>query len=313
MRAALLALALASTALTGCDIREALLPRLVAGQSKYLGPERFTGSEFQQISDRVYAFRWRHYRNISIRTDEGWVVIDPLNAVAADLLAEHLSAVDPAAPVAALIYSHYHLDHAVGGAALKPQRVIAHERSPSYWRDFPSNGVLQPTEFINGDTTFDIGGVTIKAIYLENSHTDTLYAFHLPSDRMLFSVDMGLAKAFLPMGHPDSYGPGVIRALERLVAVDFDAFVPAHFDVGTKADLEEYLEFQKDVRRLAREALDLYGEANGATLSGDSEALKEMFVYVYGPIKEKYGHWHGFDQQSLYIVFSNIVGEVLGF
>lgn len=301
--------------LGGCDLREALLPKLIERQEAYLGAEQFTGHEFKNITDNVYEFRWNYYRNISIDTEEGWVIIDPINKEAASLLAKELKRLKPNKPVAALIYSHYHLDHAVGGKELSPMRVIGHKDAPKYWKDFAKaeQGVLLPTELIDGDVTLKFGSTEIRALYLENSHTDTLYAFHLPQHRLLFSIDLGMVKSFLPMGHPDTYGPGVMRALDRLASLDFDIFIPAHFQTGTKDDLLEHIQSKRDLLRLSQEAIEMYGAGNGATIPGEGEELVKMFMHIYKPMKEKYGHWHGFNEQSLYIVFTSIVRETLGF
>lgn len=311
-RAIVLSVLIVST-LTACNLRELLLPRIVAGQEQYLGPDRFSGSEFLELADGVYSYRWLHYRNLVLDTEEGWVVVDPLNRQAATELREQLSKLKPAQTIAALIYSHYHLDHASGGEVLRAERIIAHKNSPFYWTDFPGADIEPPTELIEGDTVLQFGTVSLRVLDLGKSHSDTLFAFHLPEANLLFSVDMGLSQAFLPMGHPDSYGPGVMRALEKMAEVDFEVFVPAHFDMGTKDDLLEYIQLQRDIRRLAREALDLYGPADGATLPGDGDALMEMFSYIYEPLKAEYGHYHGFNQQSLYVVFSGLIGETLGF
>lgn len=311
--AAVVAVGTATIALTGCDLREVLLPRLVSGQQAYLGPDQFTGSELELVTEGVYSFRWEYYRNLVIDTDEGWVVVDPMNKEAARALRGELEALKPGQPVAAMFYSHHHLDHAQGGAPLEAERVIAHRKAPQYWRDFPSTVIAAPTDLIEGDQVYRIGGVEIRLIDLGKSHSDTLYAFHLPEQSVLHTTDMGLVRAFLPMGHPDSYMPGVIRALEKLAAIDFEHFVPSHFGTGKKMHLVEYLGYQKEVRALALQALAEHGDGGGRTIPGNGDTLVAMFNDVYEPIQAKYGHWHGFDQQTFYTVFGAVTGEALGY
>ncbi len=306
-------LVLILTHIAGCDIREMLMPRLVASQQDYFGATPHTGARLERLSDHVLTFQWSFYRNLVIDTEEGLVVIDPINAEASALLKQALARELPGQPIHTLIYSHYHLDHTRGGAVLEPGEVIAHRRCVNYWNDFDTTDILTPTRLIEGDQKLVIGGMEIQLIDLGRSHTDTLYAFYIPSERLLYTVDLGLVQALLPMGHPDSYMPGVIAAMERLAALDFETFVPSHFGYGRKTDFLDYLEFQREARRLAGEAVRVYGAGAGRTIPGDSESLIKIFEHVYRPMKARYGNWHGFSQQSFYLVFSNVTGEVLGY
>src|ERR1700736_55872 len=98
------------------------------------GPETEL-TQLDRINDRVYSFRWKWYRNLILVTDAGLVVIDPMGVEAATALREALNKDLPGKSVNTLIYSHYHLDHTRGGAALSPVRVIAHKKCPRYWKD----------------------------------------------------------------------------------------------------------------------------------------------------------------------------------
>ena len=63
-------------------------------------------------------------------------------------------------------------------------------------------------------------------------HTDTLYAVYLPNERLLWTADFALVRTILPIGGPDYYFPGAVKAMERLAALDFDTFVPSHSGYG---------------------------------------------------------------------------------
>lgn len=265
------------------------------------------GTKFEQLTDKVYTFRWNWYRNLIIVTEVGLVVIDPMNSDMATALKKELDQKFPGKKVHTLIYSHYHLDHSSGGAMLAPMEVIAHEKCPTYWQEFAHQQVLDPTRLIAGDTTLNIGGVEIRALYLGLSHTDTLYAFHLPSEQLVFTADLGLVKSVAPAGVPDRYAPGYLAALNRIATLDFQTFVPSHFGYGIKQDLIDWRDMMEDSRRLARQAIHNTGPFG----TRDNQMVK-YFNTVYFPMRKKYGSWHGFNEMFILNLVRDIEGEALG-
>ncbi len=265
------------------------------------------GTKLEKVTDKVYTFRWNWYRNLIIVTDAGLVVIDPMNTEMATALKKELDRNFPGRKVHTLIYSHYHLDHTRGGAVLAPEEVIAHEKCPVYWKDFEHRDLLEPTRYISGDTVLNIGGVEIRALYLGLSHTDTLYAFYIPSERLVFTADLGLVKTVAPDGVPDRYAPGYLAALNRVIALDFDTFVPSHFGIGTRKDLIEWRDMMEEGRSLAREAIHKTG-----SFGVRDNQMGKYFDTVYYPMREKYGDWHGFNEMFVLNIVRDIEGEALG-
>lgn len=312
---ALLPLAAAALVTAGCSsVYESLpgnplvLRTVMRTVDPYFHGPDIDGEKFEKVADQVYTFRWNWYRNLIIDTDEGLVVIDPMNAEMSGALRKELDRVFPGKSVHTLIYSHYHLDHTSGGAALNPAHVIAHEKSPQYWKEVDHKSVVKPTQYIAGDTVLNIGGVEVRALYMGLSHTDTLYAFHLPSQRLIFTADLGLVKTMAPDGVPDRYAPGYLAALNRLIDIDFDIFVPSHFGTGSKQDLIDWRDMMEDGRRLAREAIRVAGTAGVR-----DDQMGRYFNAVYYPMREKYGRWHGFDQMFVLNIVRDVIGEALGF
>jgi glyoxylase-like metal-dependent hydrolase (beta-lactamase superfamily II) len=266
------------------------------------------GTKFEQITEKIYTFRWNWYRNVVIKTNEGLVVIDPMNPDMSTALKKELEHHFPGQKVHTLIYSHYHLDHTSGGAKLAPEHIIAHEKNPRYWDDVEHKRVLEPTRYISGDTVLNIGGVEIHALYLGLSHTDTLYAFHFPSERLVFTADLGFVKTVQPVGVPDKYAPGYLKAMNRVIAIDFDTFIPSHFDYGVKQDLIDWRDMMEEGRRLARKAIQQSGTPGVRT-----DQMSQYFDAVYYPMRDKYGDWHGFNDMFILNLVRDIVGESLGY
>ena len=63
----------------------------------------------------------------------------------------------------------------------------------------------------------------------------------------------------------------------------------------------------KTVRRLSLEALAKYG------LPKTEAGLLAGYHYVYDPLKAKYGSYHGFDEEALFVVSRGFSGVFLGY
>jgi len=123
------AAAIATTA--GCT--DVVLKTVTKTVDPYFHGAGIDGTNFEQVAERVYSFHWNWYRNLIIDTDDGLVVIDPMNPTLSAALKQELDQRFPGRKVHTLIYSHYHLDHTGGGAVLQPGQVIAHEKSAVCW------------------------------------------------------------------------------------------------------------------------------------------------------------------------------------
>ena len=99
--------------------------------------------------------------------------------------------------------------------------------------------------------------------------------------------------------------------MNRLIAIDFDTFVPSHFGYGKKQDLIDWRDMMEYSRQLAREAVHEAGTPGIEALSGNQMGL--YFDAVYPPMEQKYGHWHGFNDMFVLNMVRDIVGESLGY
>jgi glyoxylase-like metal-dependent hydrolase (beta-lactamase superfamily II) len=308
LTAPLLVLALAPLALASCEgARVGLMKRgFASATGDYFGEHIV---RFDTIAEHVYSYRDGFDRDLVIETKDGLVIVDPFNAGMATRLRAQLAQRFPNRPVTHLIYSHYHLDHASGGAALAPRAVIAHRRCPTYWADLGQQEIAPPTQLIEGDVELDLGGVPVRLLDLGRSHTDTLYAVYLPAQKVLYGADLVFVKAVAPVGHPDWYRPGLLRALDRLAALDFQAFVPSHFDAGTRGDFLEGRAFYEETRRLVHEAVG----ADGRRLTDDNARFATAVNGVYDTLQARYGAWRGGGPMLLMFVQRNFTGEFLGY
>jgi glyoxylase-like metal-dependent hydrolase (beta-lactamase superfamily II) len=303
--AAVFALALALP-FVGCSLQDQILRTAFVGGADYVSPPGQEESTFAQHADHIYSYRYRFYRTLIVDTSEGIVVIDPMNEHVVRGTLEALRTRFPGKRVHTVFYSHYHLDHVRGAAALQPQHVVAHEKVFDYWKDLDTSDVLPPTETISGDQERQIGGVVIRLLDLGLSHTDTIYAFYFPEQKLVYSPDVGFVRSWPTPGPFNTYHFGYVRAMERLSALDFTTFVPSHGRAGTREDFVSSMAMIKDVRQTMAAAIARHSVET-------TEGLEQIFNEVYPVWKSKYGDWHGFDQMAGLAMVRQMAGVNLGY
>lgn len=274
----------------------------------YFEPQLDAADELEQVRGPLFAFRHGIDRSLVIDGGEALAVIDPYNTEHARRLHAQLKRRFPGKRVRWVFYSHHHLDHIQGAAELQPTEVIAHERVMQYVADWPQAQVLPVTRTLAGDASLELGSVRVQLLYLGQSHTDTLYAFHFPEQRTLFAPDAAFLHTLPPFGLPDYYYPGYIRALDRLAALDFELCIPAHFASGSKAELLEYRQLMLDFRQASAAVV--------ADMGGDPSrgaGQRARIGAAYRELRQKYGDWHGFEAMFIPHFLGGIGGAYLGF
>jgi glyoxylase-like metal-dependent hydrolase (beta-lactamase superfamily II) len=298
-------LVLALAALTACSPEELAVRGLLNNANRYFALRE--GSSFTQLAPAVFSYQKGFDRNLVVRTRQGLIVVDPFNPEFARELAAELDRRFPGEPVHTLFYSHYHLDHVRGGGLLGPGHVVGHAKLRKYWQFLEPDDILPLTRTIQGDLSLEIGGVRIELLDMGLSHSDTLYAFYLPEAKLLFAPDLGFVRAVPPAGMPDMYHFGYVAALDRLATLDFEIYVPSHFDTGTKQNLIEYIDFVRESRRLVMDAFRAHGPI------AEDGAPAKYFEAVYVPLRKRYGHWLGFSEMAAPLMLRNFAGAYLGY
>ena len=194
-----------------------------------------------KVAGDVYRFQNNFHYSLVTVTDEGVVVVDPINAEAAGWLKDNLATITDK-PITHLIYSHSHGDHASGGAALGAPTVIAHENAPA-----AIDGVA-PTMRVGEETALDIGGKTFELTYLGEGHGDDMLAVIVRPENVAFITDVSSPKRLPYKTMPSSSVDAWIDQVKKVGTLDFDIFAPAHGTVGVKADNEDVLKYMVTLR-----------------------------------------------------------------
>jgi glyoxylase-like metal-dependent hydrolase (beta-lactamase superfamily II) len=162
--------------------------------------------EVEPISDGVYGFRYTFYRNVFIVTDDGVIVIDPLNAEAAGILREEIRKLTDQ-PVRYVAYTHSHWDHASGGEIFKEEgaEFIAQDECAEHFREAPNPDVVYPDVTYRDRYRISLGGKSLDMYYFGPSHDSCLVVMRIEPANMLFLVDI----ANPPDGWAMFYNPAV--------------------------------------------------------------------------------------------------------
>jgi glyoxylase-like metal-dependent hydrolase (beta-lactamase superfamily II) len=190
--------------------------------------------------------------NVAIlETDQGAVVVDTLlTASQARRISTHIREVG-AAPVAAVINTHYHSDHTHGNPALADgARVIATDQTRRYLERFDAEywtGARQqafPNELFSDEHEIVVGGKTIRIYRFGRGHTGGDLVVLFVEDRVLHAGDLFFHRRFPVV---DAKAGGSIRewvrTLDRVLALEFDTVIPGHGSVAERGDLVAFRAF----------------------------------------------------------------------
>ncbi len=165
-------------------------------------------------------------------------------------------------PIRRVIVSHYHADHIYGlqafraaGAEIWAQRNaqlylnsgqaterLAQRRVDLFpWVD-ENTLIVSPDLWLDGDTTFRMGGLTFVVIYSEGAHSPEDIMLYVEEDRLLFAGDLIFAGRVPFVGNADS--AGWLKAMDKMIALRPAAVVPGHGPASR--DVERDLTLTRD-------------------------------------------------------------------
>lgn len=259
----------------------------------------------QKLSPDVYHFRYGFHSNIFIVTDDGVIATDPLSPDAARAcLAEIRKVTD--LPVRYVIYSHDHTDHIAGGGVYADQaRFVAHRDATERIRSRGIDEIVLPDLLVDESESIVLGGKEVRLVHLGRIESATGLAIFVPEDRILMWVD-----AVRSYGAPYRYLEGYDlldfrKALEELLAWDFDVLVPGHGPPTDKSRLTLYAKYLDDMREIAEAEMAAYPQSEHRAVAGNVNPEKYFDSYistvadrVMERMRPEYGEIGGFDDWS---------------
>jgi glyoxylase-like metal-dependent hydrolase (beta-lactamase superfamily II) len=201
-----------------------------------------------------------HYQMLFIVTGSGVVAVDAPPSLDANILTAIAEVT--AEPVTHVVYSHFHKDH-IGAAHRYPEdaHVIAHAQTARLLAEANDPKRPLPDLTFEDRHAFTVGATRVELSYPGPNHDLGNIIVHVPAARLAMMVDV-VWPGWVPfhsIGVADHI-PGIFRAMDALLALDFDTFVGGHANrVGTRRDIEIQKAYLEDVRAAAAAAYEAVG------------------------------------------------------
>ena len=214
-----------------------------------------------KAADGLYSFGNGMTFGAFLVTDEGVIVMDPINPFAARLMQAAIRTVTDQ-PVVTVIYSHNHWDHIAGGQVFKDDgaKVLAHADITDFLVNHPApnKAVVKPDESWEGERhDIELGGQTVELHHFGPSHGLGMTVFRFPLQNTVFVVDLVVPNRVGFAYMPDFTPRGWLATLDRIEALDFDNMLFGHnAAVGPRSALGIQREFILDMQNEIRSRID---------------------------------------------------------
>ena len=231
--------------------------------------------EITRVAGDVYRFQNQFHFSLVTVTNDGVVIVDPINAGAAGWLKDNLSTVTDK-PITHLIYSHSHGDHASGGKVYVDAgaKVIAQANAPE-----TIDGV-KPDERFEDTRKLEVGGKTFELTWLGEGHGKDLIAVVVRPENVAFITDAASPKRLPFRDMPTSNIDDWINQVRKVETLDFEIFAPAHGNVGIKADAADARIYMEKLRERVLAGL---------------KAGKSVDELAASVMMEEYKDWQSYD------------------
>lgn len=237
------------------------------------------------IRGDLYRATQNAHHTVFLVTPEGIVLADPIGVDFARWLKGELARRFDV-PVKYVLYSHYHQDHASGGAIFEDTaEFIGHDNMVENLAEETGNdayaNVRPPDRTYSDELTVELGGKTVKMIHALPSHSDDSSIILFPDERTVFAVDFVNVRRlpYRTMGN-GPIQPWVEANKDMQKRVDYEVMAPGHGPIGKKSDIDDSTRYIEDLLAAVGE-----GMAQGQTL----EQLKDSVLM------EDYSDWARYD------------------
>jgi glyoxylase-like metal-dependent hydrolase (beta-lactamase superfamily II) len=215
------------------------------------------GYRLQDLGDGLYMITDNANQSMFLVYDKGVVVVDVPQTYAAKMKQAIAEVSDK--PITHIIYSHAHKDHIGGAGSLGGHPVIiAHEETKKLLeRDKDPDRPL-PTVTFKDKYTVNVGGKVLELSYHGGpAHLPGNIFISAPKQRVLMVVDV-VFPGWMPWRRfaiAESVLGSMAQA-EEIAKLDWDTFIGGHVTrSGTHADVQAQLDFYRDLKQAAADAL----------------------------------------------------------
>jgi glyoxylase-like metal-dependent hydrolase (beta-lactamase superfamily II) len=248
----LLLLVLLSASAAGSASAEDFLPLPTQAKPVDDGPQ---GYRLQKVGKNGYVVIKGFVQATFVVTSRGVVLIDAPPAMG-DALAVAIKSVTNL-PVTHVILTHSHFDHIGAASTFTGAKLVAHALTAEVLRTYPDPKRPPPAITFPGSShTLTVGGEKFQLIYPGPNHETGNIIVFVPGDRLAVMTDLVMPgwAPYRGWGNAD-YIPGILKAHDELLKLDFDTYVGGHvYRTGTHKDVEDSREFLLDLWNTTKRA-----------------------------------------------------------
>lgn len=245
----------------------------------------------EDLGNNIYRYVAGNYRALVVNTEDGIVLVDPLNHEAAEWLKQEVRKRFNK-PISTVIYSHSHPDHSYGGDVFDNGQTvfISHEDARANLIRTRAKTTVPSLVFSDSFTLF-AGDKEIELEYLGPNNGYGNVTVRVQPDNLLMVVDW-VTLGRLPYKNLMGYDiEGMISSTEAILAQPFETFVGGHADTGSYEDVQRYNDY---LVTLHDTVLD--GILAGKSLS---EIQKTDALKPWSDLK-MYDEWIGLNIEGVY-------------
>ncbi|WP_115717113.1 MBL fold metallo-hydrolase [Gallaecimonas mangrovi] len=212
--------------------------------------------KIEPVTGGLYRFTAGHYESVFLVTDQGILLTDPLNDKAATWLHKALKSRYPNTPIRYLIYSHNHVDHALGADKLvDPTTVLVSQALAREDMAHTKLPVKLPDLVFNDKASIYLGNTQVTLQYWGTNNGRGSISMLFEPQKVLYVVDW-VVLGRMPYKDLKGYDiEGMIHSTKAVLNLDFDRFVGGHGAMGTKADVRHYLGYLEALYDAVRDGM----------------------------------------------------------
>ena len=215
------------------------------------------GSNPVEVADGVYSYQGpTTYISMFVVTDEGVIVVDPINTGHAEGLVTAIKSITNQ-PIRYVVHTHNHWDHSGGGQVFRDEgaTIIAHIDAYSWMQANAHPDMVLPDESWGGSRKdVVLGGATLELHHFGASHGHGMTVPVVAGERVGYIADL-VGPNRLPFFFlPDFTVSELERTLGEILKLDMDKVVYTHnarpdpLQGGTKQDVADTLQYLQDLR-----------------------------------------------------------------
>ena len=278
----------------------------------------------QRLSERTYWIAVDEYSMTLYVGDQGALLFDTAWAGYELRLLQAVKSITDK-PITAVVYSHSHLDHIGGAAAVveasKAQgvspRIIASDKTAMMIERFGLS-VPRPTDVLSSPLgQFSFEGLQVRM------HTPEIFAhsigtsvIELVGERVVHAADVVAPEElpFMSFSYPADMR-ALVEVLEFTLSLDWDFMNAGHWNLGLKKDVQDTLSFIADMKAAALVALQQIPRADHYTEGKHpNKALMDhadaLTASIHEQLAPKYGHYSYFES-TLPSYMKVVVNEII--